>query len=342
VIEARHSVVVDAPIAGVWDYVQDIRKWAQLFPGCQDCTVVDEHDSRWTLKVGAGGLVRTVKVLVRVDRWNGPEQVDFSFKLANEPVDGGGSYTARAVALGQTEITLNVRVSGSGPMAPMWEAVSRPLLPQLTNRFAGQLKLEIEQLAGVAPTTEPKPSTAAALWRWLQRVCKALFAPGAESNPPPCHPAEAPVSEQNKQVVLKFIHAMGASDGAAAIPCLDPEAFTLAKGFGKFAGIRRYDTIVGTIDAFKLLLPTGLRPDIKTVTAEGDRVVVEFEGNAVTSDGKPYCNQYCMVFTMRYGRILQVNEYFCNILADETLWPLVEKMQATAAREDGASLENEK
>src|SRR3546814_15007510 len=69
----------------------------------------------------------------------------------------------------------------------------------------------------------------------------------------------------------------------------------LAKGFGKFAGIRRYDTIVGTIDAFKKLLPTGLRPQIKSVTAEDARVVVEFEGNAVTCEGKPYCNQYCMV-----------------------------------------------
>src|SRR3546814_5056137 len=85
---------------------------------------------------------------------------------------------------------------------------------------------------------------------------------------------------------------MGSSDGAAAIPCLHPEAFTDAKGFGKFAGIRRYDTIVGTIDAFKKLLPTGLRPQLKSVTAEDARVVVEFEGNAVACAGKPYCNQH--------------------------------------------------
>jgi ketosteroid isomerase-like protein len=134
------------------------------------------------------------------------------------------------------------------------------------------------------------------------------------------------VSEQYKQVVLKFIEAMGCSDGAAALPCLDPEAYTLAKGFGKFAGVRRFETIVGTIDAFKKLVPTGLRPAIKSVTAEADRVVVEWEGNALTCEGKPYCNQYCMVFTMRDGRIRQVNEYFCTILADEVLWPLVATM----------------
>ena len=139
------------------------------------------------------------------------------------------------------------------------------------------------------------------------------------------------MSEQNKQVVVQFIKAMGSSDAASAVPCLDPEAFTLAKGFGKFAGIRRYETIVGTIDAFNVLLPTGLRPEIHSITAEGDRVVVEFEGNAVTSEGKPYCNQYCMVFTLKAGRIVKVHEYFCNVLADEVLWPLVEKMQQQAS-----------
>lgn len=135
------------------------------------------------------------------------------------------------------------------------------------------------------------------------------------------------MSERNKQVVLKFIEAMGASDAAAATPCLAPDAFTLAKGFSKFAGVRRRETILGTIEAFKTLVPTGLRPEIKSVTAEGDRVAVEFEGNAVTSEGKPYNNQYCMVFTLQDGLIKQVNEYFCTILAEEVLWPLVEKMQ---------------
>lgn len=131
------------------------------------------------------------------------------------------------------------------------------------------------------------------------------------------------MSEQNKKVVLTFIEAMGCGDTDAAAPCLDPEAFTLAKGYGKFAGVRRYDTIVGTIGALKVLIPTGLRPTVLTVTSEGERVIVEWEGDARTSEGKAYCNQYCMVFSMRGGRILQVNEYFCTKLADEVLWPLV-------------------
>jgi ketosteroid isomerase-like protein len=135
------------------------------------------------------------------------------------------------------------------------------------------------------------------------------------------------MSEQNKQVVLKFIQAMGAGDSETAATCLNPDAFTLAKGFGKFAGVRRFDTIIATIAAFRKLVPEGLKLAVHSVTAEGDRVVVEFEGDAKLVNGESYCNQYCMVFTLNGGRIKQVNEYFCTILADQVLWPLVAGMQ---------------
>jgi ketosteroid isomerase-like protein len=131
------------------------------------------------------------------------------------------------------------------------------------------------------------------------------------------------MNEQHKQVVIRFIEAMGRSDAATAATCLNPDATTLAKGFGKFAGVRHYDVIVGTIAAFKELVPSGLSPTIYTVTAEGDRVAVEFEGKATLANGAQYNNQYCMVFTMRDGRIQHVNEYFCTLLADQVLYPLV-------------------
>lgn len=130
--------------------------------------------------------------------------------------------------------------------------------------------------------------------------------------------------ENNKQVVLSFIEAMGRGDAEAAAPCITGETFTLAKGFGKFAGVRTHDTILATIAAFRELMPGGMEPTIQSVTAEEDRVVVEFEGNGTLVNGEPYCNEYCMVFTMQDGKIKQVNEYFCTLLADQVLWPLIE------------------
>jgi hypothetical protein len=83
--------------------------------------------------------------------------------------------------------------------------------------------------------------------------------------------------------------------------------------------------MVGGIELFKAMIPTGLRFTIRDVIAEGERVVVEADGNAVTAEGTPYCNHYCFVFTVRGGKIVHVNEYFCSRLADEVLWPMAEK-----------------
>jgi carbon monoxide dehydrogenase subunit G len=144
VIEAERSVLINVGIDAVWRYVEDMQRWAALMPGYRDCTVIDANDSRWTLKIGVGGLVRTVTVLVHVEEWHEPMGVNFSYRLEGDPVQGSGSYTALQKGAEETEVALRVRVAGSGPMAPMWEAMSKPLLPQLAKSFAEKLKVEIE------------------------------------------------------------------------------------------------------------------------------------------------------------------------------------------------------
>ena len=174
-IDTEQTVVVEAPIAEVWDYVSDIERWAALMPGMRECEVIDANDSKWTIKVGVGGLVRTVKVNVHVDQWDGPGTVLFSYALDGDPVKGGGTYTARALGPAQTEIALKVRVEGGGPMAPMWEAMGKPLLPTLAKGFAGQLKAEIEKArAPVAGAAEASPP-AGGVMAWLRSLWRALF-----------------------------------------------------------------------------------------------------------------------------------------------------------------------
>jgi carbon monoxide dehydrogenase subunit G len=156
-LETAHTLLIEAPVDTVWDYVQDMRRWANLLPGCKECVMQDADNSRWIMKVGAGGLVRTVKAVVHVDKWDGPGRVDFSFKLEGDPVEGGGSYIAVETTPAQSQITLQVHVIGSGPLAPMWEAMSRPLLPRIAKSFASQLKEQIEKLAVPVAETKDDP-----------------------------------------------------------------------------------------------------------------------------------------------------------------------------------------
>ncbi|WP_372809595.1 SRPBCC family protein [Litorivivens sp.] len=316
-IQAEHSIAINAPITSVWHYVKDIEKWANLFPGCKECQIINDNESKWLIKVGAGGMVKTVNVLVDVTAWAGPEQVSFAFKLENEPVSGTGLYRAETTAPGITHITMGVEVAGRGSMAPMWEAVSKPLLPQLAKVFASSLKAEIESAT--------QPETSPSIWQKFTTYFGNLWLALRGTT---VIEQDNAVIENHKSLVLTFIQAMGAGDRETAAGCLNSDAITVAKGYGNFSGVREYDTIVGTIEAFTQLFPGGLQPDILTVTGEGERVIVEFEGNGKTFTGVEYHNQYCMVFTLKNGKIHQVNEYFCNKLADDVLWPLIADSQS--------------
>lgn len=174
-IETSQTVPVHVPIGDVWEYVKNISNWAELMPGLQSCDIIDENDSRWVLKVGVGALVRTVKVNVHVEQWDGPGRVLFQFKLQGDPVSGGGSYLAKSLGASTTEMALALRVEGTGPMAPMWEAMGSPLLPKFALAFAQQLAEGIERASGVVAQPEPvRRSLLARLFTLWQRLKAVL------------------------------------------------------------------------------------------------------------------------------------------------------------------------
>lgn len=170
-ISTTQTVTIDRPIADVWAFARHIEGWAQLMPGLQSCEEIDADHSRWVLKVGAGGMVRTVTVLVHVEHWDEPGGVRFSYTLDKDPVEGRGTYAARALEPGRTEVELSVEVSGSGPMAPMWEAMGKPLLPKLAAGFAAEFKQRLEaSQAPVAGAPAPTLSLLARLVTLLRRL----------------------------------------------------------------------------------------------------------------------------------------------------------------------------
>ncbi len=55
------------------------------------------------------------------------------------------------------------------------------------------------------------------------------------------------------------------------------------------------------------------------VLADGEHVVVLAKGHANTVDGKVYANDYCFVFRLAKGKIVEVREYLDTKLADAVL-----------------------
>ena len=138
------------------------------------------------------------------------------------------------------------------------------------------------------------------------------------------------MSEQHKAVALRFLETMGGNDPEGAAACFAPGGRAVTMGTGNFSGARDAATIAGAIEAFKTLMPTGLRFTVKSVTAEGDSVVIEAAGNAETSAGTRYANNYVFVFAMSDGKIAEVREYFCTRYADEVLWPIARQVSELA------------
>lgn len=145
------------------------------------------------------------------------------------------------------------------------------------------------------------------------------------------------MSEANKQVALAFLAAMDVGDGEGMDRCLTRDAFTNTQGFAGVSGQRSREMMVATASAFRDIVPTGFRPKMKKVVAEGDTVVLEFEGDAVLSSGEPYCNQYVFVFSFENGKIKQLNEYFCTVLADRVMLPLLAQKGEEFARGDAST-----
>lgn len=143
------------------------------------------------------------------------------------------------------------------------------------------------------------------------------------------------MSEANKAVALQFLHAMSEGDAAGQAACLTPDAHTVTKGFAQVSGRRDRATMLATVEAFREVIPTGFRPTVHRVVAEGDTVVLEWEGDAVLSDGMKYANQYVFIFQFRDGLIARLDEYFCTVLADATIMPLLAAKGAELAHGNG-------
>jgi uncharacterized protein len=69
------------------------------------------------------------------------------------------------------------------------------------------------------------------------------------------------------------------------------------------------------------LVQKGGRTVAHRFIADGDFVVVEARGDMVTKAGVPYANDYCLVYRLQDGRIVEMTEYNDSILCERVLGP---------------------
>ncbi len=117
--------------------------------------------------------------------------------------------------------------------------------------------------------------------------------------------------EENKQLVRDTWGAVSKGDVEGFMARLADDVTWTFFGSHRFAGtFRGKDELVAKLfTPLGEVLADGIKVHIDTLTAEGERVVLEARGEAQTKDGRAYNNSYCIVVTVRDGRVSQVREY---------------------------------
>jgi ketosteroid isomerase-like protein len=127
--------------------------------------------------------------------------------------------------------------------------------------------------------------------------------------------------EANKELIVKFYSTLCTVDAQEAFDLLaeDLDWTMVAKSSILQAGpvtkqhfIKEMLSTGGSLHPDRTLgsvFPDGLKLTIKSLTAEGDHVVLEGESYAIAANGNIYNNTYSYHFDIRDGKIQTVREY---------------------------------
>lgn len=126
-------------------------------------------------------------------------------------------------------------------------------------------------------------------------------------------------TEQNKQLVRDTWDAIGAGDLDTFMNNLADDVTWTFFGSHRFAGtLSGKDELTNKLFApLGDVLDGGISVDVLSMTAEGERVVVEAKGKAKAKSGKDYNNDYCLVITCANGKIQAVREYLDSELVTD-------------------------
>lgn len=128
------------------------------------------------------------------------------------------------------------------------------------------------------------------------------------------------VEVKNKQLVQRTFDNWAQGHGTLYDLLADDARWTLT---GSSALSKTYTSKQEFIDAtvtplFKRLAQPFV-PKVRQLNADGDVVVVQFDGTSTANDGQPYCNAYCLVMTFKNGRITNTVAYLDLLAYTELL-----------------------
>ena len=164
----------------------------------------------------------------------------------------------------------------------------------------------------VSPPTSP---FRAALMTVALASSAAVFPLVAMASPEP--EAEA----RNRQIVTEAFDRWQAGGTTFFTDLLSPDVVWTIEGSGPSAGRfeGREPFIERAVRPFVSRLSTPIRPTNKTVWADGDHVIVNWDGVGTAKDGQAYANSYAWILRMQDGQAVEVTAFLDLAPYDDVL-----------------------
>ncbi|WP_260856015.1 nuclear transport factor 2 family protein [Pseudomonas oryzihabitans] len=122
--------------------------------------------------------------------------------------------------------------------------------------------------------------------------------------------------ERNRTLIEQAFNDWQAGRGSFFDAVLSPDVVWTIQGSGPAAGVYRgrEDFLQRAVRPFAQRLAAPIVPNVHAIWAQGDTVVVRWDGKGTAVDGAPYSNDYVWIFELRDGRATRV-EAFLDLAA---------------------------
>lgn len=116
------------------------------------------------------------------------------------------------------------------------------------------------------------------------------------------------ITEQNRQLVSQAFANWAAGGSSFFADMLAPDAVWTIKGSGPTAGSYhgRDDFINRAVKPFAERMAGPLKPTVRDIWAQGNDVIIHWDGTGTAKDGQPYQNSYVWIFRMNGQQATEV------------------------------------
>ena len=139
--------------------------------------------------------------------------------------------------------------------------------------------------------------------------------------------ADPTENESNRETIRRAFQAWQDGEGAIA-DIFDPDLVWRIEGHSLAS--REYTSSQEFID--EVLAPFGARfaagerfrpSDVRSIHADGDTVIVVWDGRGVANDGQPYENSYAWIMRLRDGKVFDGTAFYDSISFND-LWTRIQ------------------